>query len=202
MIVICADDVLNVINNKGKFGVLRWRKAHQIAEGTLTIDNTKTNVTIVKIKYKTEEKVDNIEDMAFFWNILSNKRADTDMELDDIEAGSRSARYAHSLYPNLDPISTFPWSFRGNHAPPPLLPPTQISSTSLNTRKRSQNDDKINSKVRVVEQGSNMPIRVRLMQLKLEFYRNSSIERDWKAISSRLWKIGNGTPRDGRWTTK
>ena len=125
--------------------------------------------------------------MAFFRNILTNKHVDTnmeagnhhsDVELDVIEAGSGSAHYAHSLYPDsmtLDPGSTFPCSFRapnsrseGNHAPPPLLPPAQISSTSLNNRRRSQNDDKINTKVRVVEQGSNMPIRVRLHAIKIE----------------------------------
>src|SRR6201996_7701406 len=147
---------------------------------------------VLSVPYKTEKKVDNIEDMAFFRNILlSNKRVDIDMEagnhhsdveLDVIEAGSGSAHYAHSLYPDsmsLDPGSTFPCSFRapnsrsegGNHVPPPLLPPAQISSTSLNNRRRSQNDDKISTKVRVVEQGSNMPIRVRLHAIKIEILR-------------------------------
>ena len=151
---------------------------------------------VLSVPYKTEKKVDNIEDMAFFQNILlSNKRVDTnmeagnhhsDVELDVIEAGSRSAHYAHSLYPDsmsLDPGSTFPCSFRapnsrsegGNHVPPLLLPPAQISSTSfstsLNNRRWSQNDDKISTKVRVVEQGSNMPIRVCLHAIKIEILR-------------------------------
>ena len=145
--------------------------------------------TVLSLPYKTEKKVDNIEDMAFFWNILlSNKHVDTNMEagnhhsnveLDVIEAGRGSAHYAHSLYPDsmsLDPGSTFPCSFHGpnsrskggNHVPPPLLPPAQISSTSLNNRRQSQNDNKISTKVRVVEEGSNMPIRVRLHAIKIE----------------------------------
>ena len=62
-----------------------------------------------------------------------------------------------------------PWILGGgNHAPPLLLPPAQISSTSLNNRRQSQNDNKISTKVWVVEQGSNMPIRVCLHAIKIE----------------------------------
>ena len=160
-----------------------------------------------------------IEDMTFFRNILStNKRIDADMEagnqhsdveLADMEAGSRSAHSVHSLYPDtmsLDPRSTFPCSFPmpnlgsegRNHAPPP----SQVSSTSLNNRRRSQNDDRISSKIRVVEQGSNISVRVRLYAIKIKNLLNYFIERDWKAISSRFGKIVDGTPRDGRGTTK
>src|SRR5271154_7123004 len=130
--------------------------------------------------------------MSFFRNILhSNKPIDTDMEadghsdieLDDMEAGSRSAHNAESLNPDsvsaLDLGSTFSYSFPApnfasegsNHAPPflqmnlasPLsvLPPAQIGKTLNINGKRSQNDDRIN-KVRVVEQGSKIPIIVHL----------------------------------------
>src|SRR5271169_4785964 len=128
-----------------------------------------------------ETKADS-KDMAFFRNILlSNKPIDTDMEadgrsdieLDDMEAGSRSAHNADSLNPDsvsaLDPGSTFSYSFPApnfafegsNHASPflqttlnlvsPLsvLPPAQIGKTLNINGKRSQNDDRIN-KVRVV----------------------------------------------------
>src|ERR1700678_3524107 len=84
--------------------------------------------------------------MSFFRNILlSNKHVNTDVEagnhsdveLDDMEIGSGSAHYAHSVNPNspptLDPGSTFPCSFPApNDVAYPLLPlpPAQISSTS------------------------------------------------------------------------
>ena len=119
-----------------------------------------------------------LKDMSFFRNILlPNKHVNTDVEagnhsdveLDDMEIGSGSAHYAHSVNPNspstLDPGSTFPCSFPApNDVAYPLLPlpPAQISSTSLNiNRKRSQNDHKF-SKVRVVEQGSKISTIVRL----------------------------------------
>lgn len=61
----------------------------------------------------------------------------SDIELDDMEAGSGSALSAHSLNPDcmsLDPESTFQYSF----PPPtlPLLPPAQMSSTTFNTNRK------------------------------------------------------------------
>jgi hypothetical protein len=104
--------------------------------------------------------------MAFFRNILSNKRADFDMEagiqLDDMEAGSGSANsFNLDGMSALDRRSTSPFSFPApNTGPNAALPsfqptPTQISTISNTNGKRSQNDERIN-KVRVVEQGSKM----------------------------------------------
>ena len=104
--------------------------------------------------------------MAFFRNILSSKRVDinmeagnhSDLELDDMEAGSGSAPH---LKPDnistLDRDSTFPYLFPAPNIVPnaafPLFSPSQISST---TRKCSQDDNRI-SKVQVVEQISKIP---------------------------------------------
>lgn len=109
--------------------------------------------------------------MAFFRNILlSNKRVDIDMEagnrsdveLGDMDAGSRSA-HARSLPPDTPPLSM---QTTLTHAAFPLLPSAQIRSTILNVNgKRSPNEDR-NSKVRVVEQGSKISMRVRLFSIK------------------------------------
>ena len=131
------------------------------------------------------------DNMAFFRNILlPNKRVhvDTDMEagnhsdveLNDIESGSRTAHYTDSLYPNsmsMDPESPLPCSFPAPNSLPlstvpkatfPLLLPAQISSKFLNTnRKHSHNNDRTSSKVRVVEQVSNISTKVCLFSLKL-----------------------------------
>lgn len=98
--------------------------------------------------------------MPFFRNLLLNKRVDTDMEagnhsdveLDDME----SARYANPLNPDsmsVDPKTTFPCSF-------PV--PNSLPLSTVPNRKHSYNDDGISSKVRVVEQGSNMSTKVYL----------------------------------------
>ena len=104
--------------------------------------------------------------MAFFRNILSSKRVDTDMEagnnhsdveLYDIEAGSGSAQYPH-----MSPGPTFPQTTLPNVAfPQVLLPPSQISST----RKCSHIDNRT-SKIRVVEQGSKISTIVRIYLYK------------------------------------
>jgi hypothetical protein len=109
-----------------------------------------------------------LKDMAFFRNILSSKRVDTDIEtgnnhsdveLDEMEAGSGSVhypppttQYPHSFNSNtMSPRPTFPQTTLPNVAFPLALPP---SSTVVNiNRKRSHIDDRT-SKVRVVEQGS------------------------------------------------
>lgn len=127
----------------------------------------RAQLTDINIRMGRAEKADN---MAFFRRILSQKRVDTDMEagnlsdveLDDMEAGSGGA-------PSLNPDalgSFFPYSFPAPNTVPnatsPLSSPAQISSTMLNTnRKRSQSDDRI-SKVRVVEQGSKISTIVRI----------------------------------------
>jgi hypothetical protein len=128
--------------------------------------------TINKLEYKGGWDETEADNMAFFRNILLlNKRVDTDMEagnhsdveLGDMESCSGTAHYADSLYPDsmsMDPESTFPCSFPAPNSLP-LSIPAQISSTFLNTnRKHSHNDDGISSKVRVVEQGSNMSTKV------------------------------------------
>ena len=110
-----------------------------------------------------------LKGMAFFQNmLLSNKHVETDMEtdnhsdieLDDMEAGSRSIHYTHSDSTSsaLDPGSAFSYSFPapnsgsegGSHAPSlpfPLsfanLPPAQMGTILNMNRKCSQNDDRI-----------------------------------------------------------
>jgi hypothetical protein len=108
-----------------------------------------------------------IEDMAFFRNILSSKRVNTDMEagnnhseveLDDMEAGSGSAHYPHSLNPDssMSPGPTFPQTTLPNVALPlALLPPSQGKRSHIHIEDRT-------SKVRVVEQGSNFSTIVRI----------------------------------------
>ena len=120
--------------------------------------------------------------MSFFQNILlPNKHVDTDMEagnhsnveLNDMESGSRTPHYANSLYPNsmsMDPESTLPCSFPAPNSLPlstipkatfPLLLPAQISSKFLNmSRKHSHNNNRISSKVQVVEQGLKISTKV------------------------------------------
>ena len=120
--------------------------------------------------------------MAFFRNILSNnKRVDTDMEagghsdieLDNIEAGGS----AHPL-PDIELAdieagsgSAHPLNFAFSYSSPapnnvpnpafPSFPPAEILKTD---GKRSQNNDGAR-KVQVVEQGSNIPVRVCLQFL-------------------------------------
>lgn len=122
--------------------------------------------------------------MAFFRNILlSKKRVDIDMEagnhsdveLNNMDADSRSA-HAYSLNPDTPPLSM---QTTVTNATFPLLPSAQIRSTILNIdRKRSPNDDRNSSKVRVVEQGSKMSMRVRLFSIKYENFSFMGFHRE------------------------
>ena len=130
--------------------------------------------------------------MAFFRNILSNKRADVDVEigiiqLDDMETDNGPA---HSLSPDrtyaLNRGSTSPFLFPAPNAVPntvfPLLPSAEIGTTITNANgKRSQNDDRM-TKVRVVEQESRLSKMVCLYFYILKCIALASIESDWKAI--------------------
>jgi hypothetical protein len=122
--------------------------------------------------------------MAFFRKILSSKRVDIDMEagnnhpdveLDDMEAGSGSAHYPHSLNPDsMSPGPTFPQTTLANVAfPLALLPPSQISST----RKRSHINNRT-SKVRVVEQGSKISTIVRIYLRKIKKFNYMGFYRE------------------------
>jgi hypothetical protein len=113
--------------------------------------------------------------MAFLRNILlPSKRVidtDTDMEgqlfdirLETMEAGNHSdlglgdMEEVDADNDAAHPKSTIPYSFPEPNTLFPLFTP----GTTLNTSgKRSSNDDR-NRKVRVVEQGSNIPAIVRL----------------------------------------
>jgi hypothetical protein len=123
------------------------------------------------------EGIQDLKDMEYFRNTVTsmsflqpNHPHSDDIALDDMEAGTidTSIQYAHFQYAHshiAHPLD--PYSFANNTAanpalsstidmPIPLFPSAEIGSNRGVNNKRSQNHDGP-TKVRVVEQTSNMP---------------------------------------------